>query len=75
METLQIIMAIIFAGAFIMTLAFSLYFNVFEKEDKKGNKSEGGFGKLILAIIIIIAIFILIGMCSGDGMPWSPRHT
>ena len=74
METIQIIMAVIFAGIVILALACSLYFNVFEKEDSRGKRSRGGFWKFILAIIIVILIFALIGMC-GDGTPWSPRHT
>ena len=74
METIHIIIAVIFGAAVVFALACSLYFNVFEKEDSNGNKSGGGFWKFMLAVVLVILAFALLGMCS-DGTPWTPRHT
>ena len=74
METIHIIIAVIFGASVVFVLACSLYFNVFEKEDSNGNKTGGGFWKFMLSIVLVILAFALIGMCS-DGTPWTPRHT
>jgi hypothetical protein len=74
MDDIQVAVGVIFGIVVVGALAISLYVNVFEKEDEKGNTSGGGFWKFLLCIVIVIIVFCLIGMC-GDGSPWSPRHT
>ena len=75
MENIHIILAVIFGGAFVLVLVLSLYFNVFDKEGDEKSKSGSGFWKFILCIIIVLAGFMLLGMCGGDNAPWKPRHT
>lgn len=75
MDTIQIILGVIFVSAAVLIVACGIYFSVFDKrEEGSKEKLNNGCLKFILCIILAIVAFILLGICTR-GDVWEPRHT
>lgn len=74
MEVFQIIIAVIFAGLFLVCLIAGVWSQLEDSDEKKGKSGNSG-KNIILAIIIVFVVFLLMGMCQGKGGEWEPRHT
>lgn len=71
MDTLHFIFAGVFALAFLFIIVFSVYEHGLKKEGEKDS-----IGKFILALVLVILFFMVMGMCTGgDNCQWLPRHT
>lgn len=71
MDTLHFIIAGVFALVFLFIIVFSVYEHGLKKEEEKDS-----IGKFILALVLVILFFMIMGMCTGgDHYQWLPRHT
>lgn len=78
METVWIIIAVVFILVFVVFPLAGFIMALFFSNDSKKEESNSKAGMQILLCVILavvaIAIFGLLGRCS-DGDNWQPRHT
>lgn len=77
METIWIIIAVVFILAFVVFPLAGFIMALFFSDDKKETtNSKAGIQILICVVLAVVAIvlFGLLGRCSDDSS-WQPRHT
>ena len=74
METIHIIGAVIFGFLFLLCIIGPVWSHLEEKNNQNNKTSKGCFN-FIVATVIVLVIFAIMGMCSRKGGEWEPRHT
>lgn len=74
LDTIHIVMAVIFGIGFLMCIIIPIWLHFEEKSNSKDKKSKSCLN-LVAAALLVIAGFVILGMCSKHGGDWEPRHT
>ena len=82
METIQVIIGVIFGLFFLMGVVALVYNALFDdtnsKKEESKTKNSSSVGKIVVSILIVLVIFMVMGMCTNNndsGEAWPPRHT
>jgi len=73
-ETIHIGVAILVGIGFLFVLIMLVWIPLEDKNNPE-NKNSKGCMNFIIAAVIVVVVFMLMGMCSGNGGNWEPRHT